>query len=275
MVSSEKFLIKAKKKYDNKYDYSLVEYKNSETKVKIKCNQHNIIFEQAPAAHIRGQEGCKVCAGRIYSTETFISKAKEIHGDKYEYSISEYVGSEYKVKIICPEHGEFEQLPIAHSKGQGCPECGLISRSDKRRLNTETFIEKIKEIHGDRYDYSLVNYVDNKTKIKIICKEHGEFEQSPDKHSAGQGCIKCGKDNCKKLLQKSNDSFIDSAISIHGNKYDYSLVNYINARNRVTIICPEHGEFEQLPNDHLSNHGCIKCSSSVSKDETSINLELV
>jgi len=270
-MKGEKFIIKAEIKYGNQYDYSLVEYKSSEEKVKIKCNKHNIFFEQSPAAHIRGQRGCDLCVGRIDSTDKFIDKAKETHGDKYDYSNSIYVDSTIKVKILCPEHGEFEQLPVIHTKGQGCPKCGIISRCDKKRDNNKTFLEKSQLKHGDKYDYSLVEYVDSKTKVKIICSEHGEFLQSPDKHIGGQGCSKCGKDSLKTHFKKDKETFIRDAISVHGEKYDYSLVEYGNAKTKIKILCPKHGEFEQEPNGHLGGHGCVKCTSSVSKPEIEIN----
>jgi len=271
MGNFEKFINKAEIKYGKQYDYSLVEYKNSEKKVKIKCNKHDIIFEQSPASHIRGQRGCHLCVGRIDSTDKFIDKAKETHGGKYDYSNSIYIDSTIKVKILCPEHGEFEQLPVIHTKGQGCPKCGIITRSDKKRLNTQSFIEKSQLKHGEKYDYSLVRYEANKVKVKILCSKHGEFEQSPDKHMSGEGCPKCGKDSLKKLHQKDVETFIKQCRDVHGDKYDYSLVEYNGVKTKVKIICSHHGEFEQLPNDHLVKHGCVKCTSSISKDEIEIN----
>ena len=132
----------------------------------------------------------------------FIKKAKEIHGDKYDYSKVEYKNSNTKVCIICPEHGEFWQLPYHHLHGCGCSKC----RSKKMTLTTEEFIERAKEIHGDKYDYSKTEYVDNKTKICIICPIHGEFWQIPLNHLQNKGCPYCGK--TKKYTTKE---FIESA----------------------------------------------------------------
>ena len=106
------------------------------------------------------------------TTEEFIKKAREVHGDKYDYSKVEYVKSKAKVTIICPEHGEFLQTPQKHLYGQGCPKCG-----HKSELTTEEFIKKAREVHGDKYDYSNVEYVDAKTNVCIICKQHGVFWQ--------------------------------------------------------------------------------------------------
>jgi len=124
--------------------------------------------------------------GKRKTTEEFIEMAKSIHGDRYDYSLVEYKNNKTKVKIICPVHGVFEQKPIHHLRGHGCHECG------DKRLTTKQFIEKVKSIHKDKYDYSLVEYKNNKTKVKIICPVHGPFEQRPNDHLRGRGCFKCG-----------------------------------------------------------------------------------
>lgn len=184
----------------------------------------------------------------------FIEKAKIIHGDKYDYSKVEYSGIKTKIKIICPEHGVFEQTPHHHiSRKQGCPKCRYLTVSIKTRKSNEEFIEKAKLVHGDKYDYSKIKYENAKTKIKIICPKHGEFEQTPDNHLQGQECGKCHG------LHKTNDDFILKAKLVHGNKYDYSLVDYTNRKTKVRIICPKHGEFNQLSYAHLFGHGCPKC----------------
>ncbi len=242
--------------HNNKYDYSLVEYVNNKTKVKIICPVHGI-FEQIPNSHLRGH-GCSMCAGSKKSTSIdFISKAISIHNNKYDYSLVEYINAHTKVKIICPEHGIFEQKPNGHLNGQNCPIC-----SGKLKLTTDDFINRSNIIHNNKYDYSLVQYVTSHIKVKIICPYHGTFTQSPYTHLIGRGCSECT--GTKKL---TTIEFINKANDIHNNKYDYSLVEYINNKTKVKIICPEHGIFEQKPNDHLSGYGCPKCSHSVSSKE--------
>ena len=131
--------------------------------------------------------------GRRLTTESFIEKAKEIHGDKYDYSKVNYVNSRTNICIICPKHGEFWQRPDLHLDKHGCPLCGFESTADYNRLNTDEFIKKAREIHGDKYDYSKVDYKDSKTKVCIICPEHGEFWQKPNDHLSRKfGCHKCG-----------------------------------------------------------------------------------
>ena len=124
-----------------------------------------------------------------------------------------------------------------------------------KKLTTEEFIRKAKLVHGDKYDYSKVNYVNAKTEIEIICKIHGSFYQTPDKHLHSKGCPFCNRND--KL---TNEEFIKRAREIHGNKYDYSKVEYVSYHTRVCIICPIHGEFWQEPANHLCGKGCRKCS---------------
>lgn len=191
---------------------------------------------------------------RISNKEEFILKAKLIHGDKYDYSLSEYTHSHHKIKIICPNHGVFEKTTGNHiNNKQGCFEC-------LKNINNEKFISKSTVIHNGKYDYSKVEYIDNRTKVKIICTKHGEFEQTPNNHLSGSKCRTCKYENISINSRKSSVIFIQDSIKKHGSKYDYSLVNYINNKTKVKIICKVHGIFEQKPDAHLFGQGCIKCS---------------
>ena len=196
---------------------------------------------------------------KLKTTEQFIIDTKNIHENKYDYSLVDYKHSKSKVKIICPIHGEFEQTPNNHLKGYGCPKCA----GDKQRIlnqsNTEEFLTKANLIHGDKYDYSLVDYVKSSIKVKIICPIHGVFEQTPNNHLKGKGCQKCGVDKTRILKQSNREEFVTKADKIHGDKYDYSLVEYKHCMKKIKIICPEHGVFEQSPNNHLSGRGCPIC----------------
>ena len=129
----------------------------------------------------------------------------------------------------------------------------------KKRLTTEEFIEKSYTIHGKNYDYSLVDYKNNHTKVKIICQTHGIFEQRPTNHLTGQKCPKCSTKIGHKKQSYSNDVFVKKANMIHNNRYDYSLIDYKTHKNKITILCKTHGEFEQIPSSHLSGKGCPKC----------------
>lgn len=182
----------------------------------------------------------------MLTTEEFIRRAREIHGDKYDYLETIYIHSHKKVTIYCKKHDCFEQTASDHLKGHGCNKCAKnVLRSSK-----EGFIKKAKEVHGDKYDYSLVDYINNRTNITIICPEHGEFLKTPCNHLKGQG-----HPASKGKRRVNTDIFIKDAMQVHGEKYNYSLVEYVNSKTKVCIICPNHGEFWQTPNNHIKGQG--------------------
>jgi len=260
--TNEEYIKEIKEVHGDKYDYSKVKYIDAHTPVCIICPEHGE-FWQTPNDHLNGH-GCTKCGikkrteNQTSNNKDFIEKAKKIHGDKYDYSKVEYINSQTKVCIICPEHGEFWQRPATHLSGSGCRICGREKSNNKTRIGLEKFITQAKNMHGDKFDYSKVEYVNMHTPVCIICPEHGEFWQTPKVHLRGHnGCPVCGS-----TTKQTNESFKLKAKKVHGDKYDYSKVEYINNRTKVCIICPEHGEFWQTPNEHLSGYGCKKCSMS-------------
>ena len=193
-LTTEEFIKRAKEIHGDMYDYSLVEYKNAHTKVKIICPVHGV-FEQRPNLHLQ-RRGCKKCQyndlkKKSKTTEEFIIDAYCKHDGRYNYKLVEYKNAHTKVKIICPVHGVFEQRPNIHLKGSGCPVCAINDKSKKHKSTTEEFIEKAKKIHNNKYNYSLVDYNNAHTKIKIICPVHGVFEQRPYAHLQNNACPKC------------------------------------------------------------------------------------
>ena len=261
------FINKANLIHNNKYDYSKVEYVNNSTKVCIICPEHGE-FWQTPRNHLIGQ-GCPLCNGTFKLTnQEFIEKANLIHNNKYDYSKVKYVNNNTKVCIICPKHGEFWQTPHHHLNGHGCSKCRNENNGDRRRHNTEDFIRKSKSVHGEKYNYDKVNYVNSYSKVCIICPDHGEFWQSPYVHIQGHECPECAKIKRAKNNKHSIDEFIQKSKLIHGDKYDYSKVEYINSHTKVCIICPEHGEFWQRPCCHTNlRQGCPFCNESQSEME--------
>ena len=244
--------------YNYKYNYSLVNYINNKTKIKIICDCGNI-FEQTTDKHLIGR-GCKICKRKIphklsMNKNLFISKVNKIHNNKYDYSLVEYKNSYTKIKIICPIHGIFEQQPRIHLHS-GCVKC----INEERTKTTLDFIFNAKNIYKDifdsDFDYSLVNYINNKTKVKIICSIHGIFEQTPINHLQGYGCKFCSKERIKV----KTDEFIKRAKLIHNNKYNYIFSVCNNAKDKVRIICPIHGEYSQKVANHLFGTGCRKCA---------------
>jgi menaquinone-dependent protoporphyrinogen IX oxidase len=198
--------------------------------------------------------------------EEFITKSKNVFGNLYDYSKVDYKGNKVKVEIICKDHGSFFIEPNRHlSKKSGCNKCGIIKRSKTQSNNN--WLEKFIEVHGDRYDYSKVEYINNKTPIEIICKEHGSFLQAPYSHIRSNiGCVRCLNETLNKKFK--NKKWLDKFIKIHGDRYDYSKVEYKNSKTKVEIICKEHGSFLQTPFNHYQNQGCPICN--ISKGERKI-----
>jgi hypothetical protein len=260
-VTKEEFIERANKTHNNKYNYDLAEYINTQIKVKITCLIHGV-FEQIPAVHMIGQ-GCFKCGlERIIikqklTLEEFIEKSKKIHCDRYIYDDVIYINNRTDVNIFCSVHGLFKQTPGAHMSGKGCQKCG-----GSFNLTTEDFINRATEIHNNKYCYDLVEYKNTKTGVKIICPIHGEFKQTPLHHLSGKGCMSCG--GRKKL---TTEEFIKRADKVHNNKYNYDLVEYKNIDSKVKILCLAHGIFEQTPYKHLQGQECSKCTNSVSRRE--------
>ena len=193
------------------------------------------------------------------TTEEFIVDARKVHGDKYDYSMVFYDNSKVKVAIVCPIHGTFYMSPNNHLKGQGCPKCGDISMANARRNSVESFIERAKQRHGDKYDYSQVEYVDNRTKVTIVCPEHGPFSQTPSDHIQGAGCPKCAREYLSSCNRTSLEDFKRVANAKHHFKYDYSRVSFSSLRDKVEIVCPIHGPFFQNAKSHMNGTGCPHC----------------
>ena len=208
------------------------------------------------------------------TTEEFIKEASIVHNNKYNYSKVVYTNKRNPVEIICPIHGSFIQSPEVHLKGSGCPKCGKEIAISKKRFSKKEIIKQFKEAHGDKYDYSKMEYKNIDTPVEIICPIHGSFWQSPYEHRKGSGCPKCYG------LNKTTEEFIKEAEKIHGKIYNYSKVEYKSAKDPVEIICPIHGSFWQIPNNHLNGSGCPICSSSKGEElirsyliENKINFE--
>lgn len=293
--NKEEFICKAKEVYGDKYDYSKVEYKGNKDKVCIICPEHGEWW-MTPNNFLRGHS-CPGCFGTPkYTTAEFIEKARVVHGDKYDYSKVVYDGNKKKVCITCPKHGDFWQIAASHMHGSGCPKCvgreritleSFISKANEKhsikydyskveaielkeqnnhiltksisrnRITQESFIERSASLHSNKYDYSKTKYISRKEKVCIICPTHGEFWQNPHFHLQGGNCPKCVGG-----VRLTTKEFIEKAREVHKEKYDYSKTEYKNTATKVCIICPEHGEFWQTPNNHLFGAGCPTCPQS-------------
>lgn len=217
------FIKQAKLIHGDKYDYSKSVYVNNKTKLEIYCPKHDLIFNQTPGHHINKKCRCPKCgreSGNFKQTkqiDTFIKDAKAIHGDIYDYNKSVYINKYTNLIITCKIHGDFEQTPSTHLRSgckYGCPKCGHVKIGNFRRLSLEEFINKSKSIHGEtKFDYSKVIYINDKTNIKLICRECDvEFETMPGNHVRGAGGCPCctssrGENDVRNFLIKNNIKF--------------------------------------------------------------------
>jgi very-short-patch-repair endonuclease len=196
------------------------------------------------------------------TADDFLSRSKKIHRNFYEYENIEYKNNRSIINIICPKHGRFKQKAYLHLNGAGC----ILCYRDRQRSSTDVFIKKAKKIHKSFYDYSKTIYLGANEKVKITCPTHGDFEQLPWSHIGQEqcGCPTCYLDGHRTSTKKL---IIECSIA-HKNFYDYSKVIYLNPRKKIKIICPDHGEFQQLPFNHRAGQGCPRCATNVSNKET-------
>lgn len=284
-VMKNEFITKANLIYNNKFDYSLVTYVNSHTKIKIICPIHGV-FEQLPCTHLLNRQ-CRQCSieviknKNLLTTDEFIEKAKLIHPmGQYDYSMTNYINSHTKLTITCLKHGDFQISPTHFLSGRICNMC----LNEDKKMNAEDgfdikrqcsktqedakqlFLEKAKLIHLDKFIYDKIEYVDQKTPLIIICKEHGEFKQNPYNHLHGN-CPNCVS---KEQLKKYTEQFIERSKNKHNNKYSYEQCVYTRGCDKVAITCPDHNIFFQVAHQHELGQGCPECAKSkqlMTKDE--------
>ena len=197
------------------------------------------------------------------TTEQFIEKAKLIRGNIHIYDKVEYNGNKEKIEIICRKHGSFWQRPDNYlNKKTDCPKCSQLKREKSNTKNIEYFIKKLND---NKIEFT--NIINNR-KIELNCKKHGSYVQNIYNTLNGSKCPKCAEinrhKNCKFI---TTNIFIERSKKMHGSKYNYDHVKFIDDTTKVRIICPKHGIFEQVPYSHMSGNGCPKCKSIISKPE--------
>ncbi len=203
--------------------------------------------------------------------EQFLERSIKAHGNCYNYRNTIYIKAHGIINISCPVHGVFSQQAQDHMNGHGCKKCNDLLGKLNQRDTLEQFIEKAKKVHGNKYDYSKVNYVNSDMEVNIICQEHGIFSQLPGVHKGGHGCDACAIEKNANLKRKEESVFIREATEVHNGKYSYENVNYVRTMSQVDITCPIHGSFSQQAHDHLQGHGCDDCAEySFKKDKPAI-----
>jgi hypothetical protein len=232
----EKFLQNSLKVHGNTYDYSLVNFVDNLTKVDIICSIHGV-FQQSPKKHVIGQ-GCRTC-GRLQASlntrkglDSFLKEVTKLHNNFYNYDKVQFELLTDTILITCPTHGDFYQKAVHHKKGAGCQKC----YDDRRHLNTlsstSEFISKAKLVHKDKYEYDEVEYINAKTYIKVKCKKHGLFLQTPDCHLSGYGCKSCSHIVSNAQIELEN--FVKSLGVV--TKADIPLSD----KTEIDIFCPDY-----------------------------------
>lgn len=270
----KEILIKTINKRNPKIITDNIIYKSHRTKVLLICPEHGEFW--LTPNHILNKSTnkllCPHCVKEFIrkKTETFFfKKAKEKWGNKYDYSKTLIKSRINHVTITCPIHGDFVVIPGNHiSKGKnvgGCPKCSqIISHKAAMEKGEKKLLSIIKEKFGNKYSLEKFKYKGDKEKVTLICPKHGEFSMTYNNLINSKGCPQCTKENAfknKKNGETNESVFITEAKKIHGDKYDYSKVIYKNSHAKICIVCPEHGEFYQTPNNHLSGYGCAKCGN--------------
>jgi len=251
------FVAKAKTRHGDKYDYLDTVYHGSDKTVSVSCPAHGPFFIRA-SHHTAGQ-GCPVCGEQVrrqklrQTQEDLIKKFRAVHGDRYGYDQVEHVNSQTPVKILCVAHGYFLQRPWAHIKGSGCPRCATDSRS----LGQDTFVERARSVHKDKYDYSSSVYLGRHEKLDVRCPSHGNFSQEAGSHLDGAGCPQCALE--ARFL--TTDEFAQRAAKVHAGKYDYRKTKYVRNDVPVIVTCTQHGDFSVVATQHLNGPtGCPACA---------------
>ena len=262
--TTEKFIEKSVSIHGTIYDYSKVDYKGSTEYIIIICQKHGE-FKQLPFNHYR--YGCGKC-GRESNQYTnnlkkeckneFIIKSKKIHGDKYDYTKTEYDTAVKKIIVICEHHGEFKISPNNHLRGRGCPFCGREKASKSKLKHYEEYYKYFIEKHRDKYDYSKVEWINACTKITVICKKHGEFKIVPWSHKSGRECQSCSNHYSKKSIRWLE--YISSKDDIKIQHAENIGEKYIFGKTKVDGYCKEnntvyefHGDFWH-GNPSIYNH---------------------
>jgi len=250
-------IIKIKEIHGDKYDYNNIEYSKSSEKIKLFCKKHKYNFYITPNNLISKKQGCPYCSGKnVLNKEDFLKHSIKIHKNKYDYTEIQYVNQHTKVKLYCKKHKYYFYItPQNHlNRKHGCPKCGF----DNIKYSQEEYINKCKDIYGDKYDFSNTIYNGSNKKIKIYCKLHQEYFETDATRfiNKKQECPYCSGSRINTKI------FIDKSIIIHGDNYDYCNVLYKNSHTKVKIYCKEHNKFfEQTPNNHLQGKGCPLCAT--------------
>lgn len=253
--NAKNFFRKASEKFNNKFQYDVDSYKNSFENVKFICPNHGEM-EVIAKNHLESKYGCNKCNDDERNNNkfnSFLKSATKKYGNKFKYSKSDFVNNKVKTKIICPTHGEFYNSPANHlATTFGCPECAKDNDRD-------IFFKKANEQFNNKFQYDESSYKKIKGNISFICPSHGKIKMNALSHLKSKyGCVKCSNES---QLDTRFNLFVSIANEKYGEKYKYSKSDFIKYKNKIKIVCPDHGSFFSTPDNHLvTAFGCPNCA---------------
>jgi hypothetical protein len=250
-LTQDQFLARAKAVHGDRYDYSKTVYTLNKYPITIICREHGEFTLHSAGNHLSGH-GCSDCPKVTdVSTQYWIKRVQKTHGNRYDYSKTEYLGAHKNLVITCNIHGLFSQRAGHHERGSNCPKC-----VNRHSYSNAEFISKCIAAHGDKYDYSTTTYNGAKSSMAYICPIHGKVTQQAYDHMSGHGCAYCAGRG-----KYTTEQWIELSREVHGNQYGYSKVNYQGKDKKVVIICPVHGDFQQHAGSHTRGSGCQNCAN--------------
>lgn len=266
----KRFLQLANNLYNNKYDYSKAIYLNKYKRIKIICPHHGE-FEAVPEKHLYRNVECPQCKKidtllkfKENKIKQYIGKVSILYNNYYNYSKVDFNNARDIITIICPKHGDVNLTAISHLNGCGCNKCSKEKMANTHKSKLFKLLDIAKQIHGDKYNYDKVEYINSDIPVSIICPIHGEFKQLMKNHLSGSECHMCHRERSRLIQAMGKDKFIQIANERHNFKYKYDNVVYINNKTPVSITCKEHGDFLARPDNHLQSLvGCPKCRKSI------------
>lgn len=261
-MTTELFILKSKEAWGDRWDYSSTEYANTSTPLTFICPDHGP-FTQTYSNHLASKLGCSGCLGYTKGVDGFLELAKEVWGDRWDYSNIDYKDRNIPIVITCRIHGNFKQSPRTHLSGAvGCSSCSMESR-------TSEFLNKAREVWGDKWDYSNLNYKGARKDVTVTCPDHGEFTQLAYKHLDGiVGCYACGGN-----VMPSSQNYLDRAKKVWGSRWEYGSSSASQWGDCIEVQCPKHGEFYQRLGSHLQGKvGCPECRYAESRMSSDVLL---
>jgi len=277
-LNQEQFIQRCRAIWGATYNHDDTVFTDMDSSIDVVCPRHGV-FSVKASGHIYRDAGCPGCRwervkAQFTGTQAqFVAKARQVHGDQYEYDCTNYTGSLIKVSIGCKIHGIFMQRPSDHLDGAGCKKCGILAQSTECMLTQDEFVSRVKDVYGDRYDLSEAKYKGTYIKVRIRCVKHDKWFNTsaarlmvPPKYKAKTRigcCPECIGAHISKSLRLDFDEFIRQLQAKHGDRYSMDRKDYRGGSRHTTMRCKIHGTIKAVPMDLLRrNGGCVICNAA-------------